>query len=71
MTEGEETVVLLYGGGRTLFVRSVGPLDDDYEVEVLQESYLVVRDVSLDQSQVIPFASAEPAIGTADNTEQD
>ena len=74
LTEGDETLVLLYGGGRTLAVRGVGPVDDDYVVDAIGEAYVVLRDVPLGESQVIQLTSQEPTIETgwsAENTPQD
>ena len=73
-TEGDETLVLLYGGGQTLTVRGIGELDDDYVVDAIEEAYLVLRHVSLGESQVIQLASREPTVETgwsAENTPQD
>src|SRR5205823_13949812 len=75
ITEGDETLVLLYGGGRTLTVRGLGPLDDDYAVDAIEEeAYLVLRHVSLGESQIIQLHSREPRVETgwsAENTPQD
>jgi hypothetical protein len=77
LTEGDETLVLLYRGGQTLVVRRLGPLDDDnpdYVVDALEEAYLVLRHISLGETQIIQLASQEPTIETgwsAENTPQD
>lgn len=74
VTEGDETLVLLYGGGRTLAVRGVGPVDDDYVVDAIGEAYVVLRDVPLGESQVIQLTAQEPTIETgwsAENTPRD
>ena len=72
--EGDETLVLLYGGGQTLTVRGIGPLEDDYVVDAIEEAFLVLRHVSLGETQVIQLASREPTVETgwsAENTPQD
>lgn len=77
ITEGNETLVLLYNGGQTLTVRGIGPLDDDnddYVVDALEEAYLVLRHVSLGESQIIQLVSQAPLVetgGAAENTPQD
>ena len=74
VTEGDETLVLLYGGGQTLTVRGIGELDDDYVVDAIDEAYVVLRHVSLGESQIIELASREPTVETgwaAENTPHD
>jgi hypothetical protein len=74
VTEGNETLVLLYGGGQTLTVRGIGELDDDYVVDAFEEAYLVLRHLTLGESQIIELASREPTVETgwsAENTPQD
>jgi len=74
ITEGHQTLVLLYGGGQTLTVRGIGELDDDYVVDAIGEAYLVLRHVSGGESQIIELASREPTVETgwsAENTPQD
>jgi hypothetical protein len=74
VTDGNETLVLLYGGGQTLTVRGIGELDDDYVVDAIGEAYLVLRHVSLGESQIIELASREPTVETgwsAENTPHD
>jgi len=74
ITEGDETSVLLHDGGRILTVRGTGPLDDEYVVDAIGEAYLVLRNVSLNESQIIELASRGPTVATgwsAENTPPD
>ena len=61
ITQGDETLVLLYGDGTTLKVRGLGPLNDDYVIDAFAEEYVVLRRVSSGASQIIDLASPGPA----------
>lgn len=56
-TEGSETALLLYGGGRTLRVRGTGPIDDEYAVDAIRDGLLVLRFVPSGSTQVLEIAS--------------
>jgi hypothetical protein len=74
VTENGKVAIHLYRGGRTFAVRGTGRLDDDYEVESIQESFLVLRYVPLGEQQVFELAAprqAAVAYETAADTAQD
>ena len=56
---GAETSVVLYGQGRTLTVRAVGPLDDEYVVDSIQEGYLMLRHLPSGTSHMLELASRQ------------
>ena len=58
-TDNGETVVLLYGAGRTLNVRGTGPVADDYEVDALLDNLVVLRHVPSGTQQVIELAARD------------
>jgi hypothetical protein len=58
-TEGNETIVYLYTGGRLLTVRDTGPLDDRYEVDAILDDFLVLRYLPLGIRQVLELASRQ------------
>jgi hypothetical protein len=73
ITEGGETSILLYAGGRTLKVRGVGRLDEQYEVEAIHDDHLVLRYIRLGTQQVLALASRQYVVtgGSAADTQQD
>jgi hypothetical protein len=74
VSEGSETSIFLYRGGRTLTVRGPGRLDDNYEVESIQEGFLVLRYVPSGERQFLELASvlqAPAPYGSAADTPQD
>lgn len=74
VTEGSETSIFLYRGGRTLTVRGAGRLDENYEVESVQDGFLVVRYIPLGERQFLELASvlqAPAPYGSAAETPQD
>src|SRR5207253_1543293 len=56
-TEGGETSLLLYGGGRTLTVRGPGPIGEDYVVDAIQDGHVVLRFVPTGTNQVLELKS--------------
>jgi len=74
VTDAGETVVVLYGRGRTVTVRATGPLDDDYAVDAIEDGYLMLRYVPLGASQTLELASRQPTVvpaGSATETPDD
>ena len=61
-TEKGEGVILLHGGGRTLRVRGVGPLTDDYEVVAIHDNHIVLRYLPLGTEQKLELAARANAI---------
>ena len=61
LQEGDTTVLLLYRGGRVLSIRDATPADDDYVVDALTDDYLVLRQRSTNESQIIQLAAREEA----------
>ena len=68
------TSLVLYGRGRTLTVQKLGSLDDEYVVDAMEESYLVLRHVPTGVSHTLELvskqATATPA-GSAAQTAPD
>lgn len=74
LQEGGRTAIVLYRGGVTLMVRGTGKLDEDYDVEAIEESFLVLRYVPLGERQVLELKAPAQAIaphGAAEETPQD
>ena len=74
VTDAGETVVVLYGRGRTVTVRATGPLDDDYAVDAIEDGYLMLRYVPLGASQILELAARQRAVvpaGSATETPED
>jgi hypothetical protein len=74
LTEGGETRIVLYSGGRTLDVRHAGRLDDQYQVDEIHDDHLVLRYLPLGVQQVLALASGQDAFfpgGSAEDTPQD
>jgi len=60
MTQGDQTVILLHRGGATLAVLDVGAVDDEYAVDALSDTYVVLREVSSGATQIIELAARAP-----------
>jgi hypothetical protein len=73
MTEGAETSIILYRGGRTITVRGPGRLDDDYVVESIQETFLALRYLPLGEQQFLELTALQDPTpyGSAAETPQD
>jgi hypothetical protein len=72
--DGDASILLLYRGGRILSIRNATPVDDDYVVDALTEDYVVLRQRSTNESQIIQLAAREEAVTTgwsAENTSPD
>lgn len=72
--DGDVKVLLLYRGGRVLSVRDGTPADDDYVVDALTDDYVVLRQRSTNESQIIQLAAREDPVSagwSAENTSPD
>jgi hypothetical protein len=65
MTDRGVTTVVLHAAGRTLKVRGLGPVDDEYAVDTLQDGYLVLRDIRRGTSRLVEFTSPPPTTAAA------
>ena len=70
---GGEASLVLYGRGRALTVSAVGPLDDEYVVDAIEETYLRLRHLPSGTSHILELASRQTvaADGSAAETPQD
>ena len=70
---GGEASLVLYGRGRALTVSAVGPLDDEYVVDAIEETYLRLRHLPSGTSHILELASRQTvaAAGSAAETPQD
>ena len=59
--EGGASTLLLYRGGQLLSIRNGMPLDEDYVVDALTEDYVVLRQRSNNESQIIQLAARQEA----------
>jgi len=70
---GGEASLVLYGRGRALTVSAAGPLDDEYVVDAIEESYLRLRHLPSGTSHLLELASRQTVsvAGSAAETPQD
>jgi hypothetical protein len=59
IAEGDATVIVLHGDGRTFNVRGTGLLDEDYRVEAVYDDHVVIRYLPLDSVQVVALAARQ------------
>jgi hypothetical protein len=74
ITEGGETQIVLYRGGRTSTVRHAGPLDDQYQVDEIHDDRLVLRYLPSGVQQVLGLSSQQYAFipnASPEDTPQD
>ena len=74
LEEGGKPSIILYRGGTTFTVRGPGRLDDTYEVEAVEENFLVLRHVPLGERQVLELKAPAPAVAAPaapEDTSQD
>jgi hypothetical protein len=62
--DGDARILLLYRAGHVLSIRNATPVDDDYVVDALTEDYVVLRQRSTNESQIIQLAARQES-GTA------
>ena len=62
--DDDGSLLLLYRGGRVLSIRNATPVDDDYVVDALTEDYVVLRQRSTNESQIIQLVARQEAVST-------
>jgi len=60
--EGDAATLLLYRGGYLLAIRDGTPADDDYVVDAQTDDYVVLRQRSTNESQIIQLAARQEAV---------
>ena len=74
VTEGGESTIVLHGSGRTLKVRGIGPIDDNYVVEHIRDDHLVLRHLPTGAEQALGLESRNYGVmmgASAADTPQD
>jgi hypothetical protein len=74
ITEGGIDTIVLHGAGRTLKVRGLGPLDENYAVEAIRDDHLLLRHIPTGAQQALALESRNYGVmfgGSAADTPQD
>ena len=74
ITEGGANTIVLHGAGRTLTVRGLGPIDENYVVEAIHDDHLVLRHVATGAQQALGLEARNYGLmygGSAADTPQD